>query len=148
MRGRMLLTLLVAAGCASGGSNGETDKDVVSNQIGDWDANLGMVNSSGVTGTSKAQSVGVGTGVRVSIQGAQPNGHHPWHVHLGRCGDNGPIVGDANAYPVLHVGADGRASANATIGVALREDQSYFVNVHRSPTELGTIISCGNLSND
>lgn len=149
MRGRYLLALVVAAGCASGGSgNDDSDKDVISNQVGDWDATLATVNASGVTGTARAQSVGVGTGVRVSIQGAAANGHHPWHVHRGRCGDMGAIVGEANDYPTLHVGTDGRASANATIGVPLRENDSYYVNVHRSPADLGTIIACGNLSND
>jgi hypothetical protein len=67
-------------------------------------------------------------------------------VHRGACGSGGSIVGGADAYPVLHVGADGRASAEATITVGLDEDTSYHVNVHRSPTELGVIIACGALS--
>jgi hypothetical protein len=63
------------------------------------------------------------------------------------CGDNGPIVGSASAYPTLSVNMEGRASANASIGTALNEHDSYYVNVHNSPTDLGTIVGCGKLDN-
>lgn len=137
--------LLLAACSARGGSE---DKDAISNQVGDWEASLASVNNSGVRGSAGVQSVGVGSGVRISIEGATVGGQHPWHVHVGRCGSNGAVVGSGSAYPVLQVGSDGRASANATINVALRENESYHVNVHRSTTDMGTIIACGNLSND
>jgi hypothetical protein len=147
MRRLWIAALLVSAACASGGSKSD-DGDAISDRVGDWDASLSAVGNSGVTATVGAQSVGVGTGVRISLRGATPNEHHPWHVHRGQCGDNGPIVGSANDYPALHVGTDGTASANATIGVALVEETPYYVNVHRSPTDLGTIIACGRLTND
>src|SRR5687767_2820693 len=139
--------LVLMAACASGGSKSD-DGDLVSDRVGDWEASLSAVGMSGVSGTAEAQSVGVGTGVRISLSGAQSGGHHPWHVHRGQCGDNGPIVGEASAYPALHVGTDGRASGTATIGVPLVEETPYYVNVHRSATDLGTIIACGRLTND
>jgi len=80
----------------------------------------------------------------VSITGATASSTHPWHVHSGRCGDNGPIVGPANAYPPLQVDANGAATANATIPVAMPSAPLY-VNVHLSPTQMGTIVACGNL---
>ena len=142
---KMIALCVVLAACSARGAE---DKDVISNQVGDWDGSLSQVGNSGVRGSAKAQSVGVGTGVNVSIQGAQSGAQHPWHVHSGVCGDNGAIVGNAGAYPVLTVATDGTASANATIDVALKEDQSYYVNVHRSPTDLGTIVACGRIAND
>ena len=137
---------IVLAGCSARG-NGEDDKDAISNRVGDWEATLAQVNNSRVRGTAAVQSVAVGSGVTISIEGATPGAQHPWHVHVGRCGSNGAIVGSVN-YPVLQVGSDGRASANITINAALRENESYHVNVHRSAADLATIISCGNLSND
>jgi hypothetical protein len=144
MRKLLATGLVILAACAS---SPEDDKDVVSNRVGDWETSLSATAGSNVRGTAKAQSVGVGTGVSISIEGAAASAQHPWHVHTGTCATGGGIVGSANAYPVLTAGMGGAASANASIGVALREDERYHVNVHRSPTDL-TVISCGDLSND
>ena len=148
MRTALLAGLILVGACASGGSKKDDNGDPLGNIIGDWDANLSAVGSSNVTGSASAQSVGVGTGVRISSRGAQSGAHHPWHVHRGKCGDNGPIVGDPGAYPALHVGTDGNASAAATIDAALVEETAYSVNVHRSTADMGTVISCGALTND
>jgi hypothetical protein len=43
------------------------------------------------------------------------------------------------------VASNGTASATASIGVALNEEQKYHVNVHRSEAEMNVIISCGEL---
>ena len=43
------------------------------------------------------------------------------------------------------VGANGQASASANLDVALSEDGQYYINVHRSPQDLGTIVACGQL---
>lgn len=136
--------LVILAACAS---SPEDDKDIVSNRIGDWETSLSSTAGSSVRGSAKAQSVGVGTGVNISIEGAAASAQHPWHVHTGTCASGGGIVGSATAYPVLTASLSGTASANTSIGVALREDERYHVNVHRSPTDL-TVIACGNLSND
>jgi hypothetical protein len=84
--------------------------------------------------------------VTVNISNATPGGLHPWHIHRGRCGDNGPVVGDAAAYKPLAVGENGSASATARLNVALPESGDYYVNVHALATNMGTIISCGNLA--
>ena len=146
MRKLAIASVILITACSARST--EDDKDIISNRVGDWSASLSAQNNSRVSGTAGVQSVAVGSGVRISIEGAAPGAQHPWHVHLGRCGSGGAIVGRASAYAPLQVGTDGRASANTTIDVALRESESYHVNVHRSPTDLGTIISCGNLSND
>lgn len=82
----------------------------------------------------------------MSISNAAPGGLHPWHVHQGRCGDNGPIVGDAAAYKPLAVDAKGNASSTARLNVALPATGDYYVDVHALATNMGTIISCGNLA--
>jgi hypothetical protein len=68
----------------------------------------------------------------------------PWHIHEGKCGDaSPPIVGDASAYPPIVVGSDGSGTATAHVTVDLNEAKQYIVNVHASPTALGTIVACG-----
>lgn len=139
--------LLVLAAC-SAKSEGDHDGDPISNTVGDWSGDLSAMSGSSVTGTAKVQSVAVGAGATISISGATPGAQHPWHIHRGTCGSNGPIVGNAGSYPVLSVGADGRAAANASIGAALVEETPYYVNVHLSPGALGTIVACGEIDND
>jgi hypothetical protein len=139
------LTLVVLAACSSTQA-GDGDPEL-SDTVGDWSATLQPRTNSGVSGTARAQAAVAATGVTINITGATPNAHHPWHVHIGTCATGGPVYGAATAYPPLHVGANGTAMATASIGVALNEEQRYHVNVHRSPTEMNVIISCGDLSN-
>lgn len=109
-----------------------------------WRGTLNPVGGSGVSGMARGTSGHDMTHVMVSVSGAQPGARLPWHVHEGQCGEGSPpIVGAASAYPVLTVGSDGRASAEAHLPMDLNEAKSYIVNVHASPTDLGTIVSCG-----
>jgi hypothetical protein len=82
----------------------------------------------------------------VEITNAVPGGDHPWHVHQGQCGSNGPIVGSADAYRSLEVDKDGKASATADLALPMPRTGQYHVNVHASANNLGTIIACGNLA--
>ena len=146
MKHRMLLLCIFAVGCASN-SQREEDKDLLSATTGDWSATISPRSGSDVRGELKLQSVVVGSAANISITGAAAGAQHPWHVHTGTCSNSGPIVGSVSNYPLLTVGTDGRASANATISTALSEGTSYIVNVHRSTSDLGTIIGCGELKN-
>jgi hypothetical protein len=82
----------------------------------------------------------------VEVTNAVPGGDHPWHVHQGQCGSNGPIVGPATAYRSLEVDNDGKASATADLPIAMPRTGQYHVNVHASVNNMGTIIACGNLA--
>ena len=146
MKKVLVLCMLVLAACTVRREGGDIDVDPATDRIGNWNATLQPVNNSGVRGSVAARSAVATSGASITISGATQGGQHPWHVHRGRCGDNGPIVGDANAYPVLQVGSNGNASASANLRVGLSEDATYYVNVHRSPANLGTIIACGALT--
>lgn len=142
MKGWLWIPLVAALGaCAIH----DGDVDPVTDLIGDWSGELREQSDTRIRGAVRAQSAVATTGVSLSIAGAQSGARHPWHIHRGTCGSGGPIVGDASAYPVLAVGGNGQASASANLNVALNEDGSYYVNVHRSPSDLGTIVSCGAL---
>src|SRR5689334_1491947 len=100
-----------------------------------------------VRGTARWARDGDATStVTVNISNATPGGLHPWHVHQGHCGDNGPIVGDASAYKPLAVNTDGNASSVARLNVPIPTSGDYSVNVHALASNMGTIISCGNLA--
>ncbi len=83
------------------------------------------------------------TTVAIEIRGAAANAMLLWHVHQGVCGSGGPIVGDPAAYPPLAAGLDGSASADTTIDVILDPAADYHINVHESPSEIDTIVACG-----
>lgn len=85
------------------------------------------------------------TSVAIEIRGAAANAMLPWHVHQGACGSGGAIVGDPASYPPLAAGLDGSASGEAILDPALDPDADYHINVHKSPSEMDTIVACGDL---
>ncbi len=99
-----------------------------------------------VRGTAWMEADGQQTHAHVSISNATPGGEHPWHVHIGRCGADQGIFGPPEAYGILRVGDKGLAEGDATIPLALPKAGQYFVNVHASKDNMGTIVACGNLA--
>lgn len=146
----ILLAGLVAA-CVRTQRNpatGDVDLDVESpTKSGEtWNARLtGQAGYPSVSGSARASVANNQTTTTISLTGATAGGTHPWHVHEGKCGSGGAIVGDASAYSPLSVGTQGTAQGSATLSVVLNEAKDYHVNVHASPTDLPTIVACGNL---
>ena len=104
-------------------------------------------------GTSVAGSVSVEPGsgassthATVTITGGEAGVTYPWHVHSGKCGDNGAVVGQAGAYTPIKIGKDGNGKVDVTLPFAIPDNGAYYVNIHKSATDMGTIVSCGNLS--
>jgi len=147
------LVLASLAGAACGGSRAvEIDpaQQVVGNR---WNATLAtpaelagvsQVRGRGWMGADQRDSAR--TRASVSISNAVPGGRHPWHVHLGQCGNDQGILGGAEAYQILEVGGNGQAEASAALALPVPVSGQYFINVHASPDNLGTIIACGNLA--
>ena len=86
------------------------------------------------------------TRAHVDIANAVPKGRHPWHVHRGQWGQDQGVFGPADANKPLEVADNGKASETAILPVALPRNGSFFVNVHASSRNMGTIIACGNLA--
>ena len=147
----LAVALLLTAGCTKSVNvetdpkTGRTDVDVQPSGVPeDWTGTLTAVGGSTITGTATGSTTTNNTTVTVNITGAKAGDSLPWHIHEGKCGDaNPPVVGDASAYAPLVVGANGTATGTATINVKLNEAGTYIVNVHASPTNLATIVSCG-----
>ena len=138
MRGRGIAAMmcLALAGCATqSGMAGEAA----------WNGTIRAVGGSGHSGTASAAPMDGGTHVNVSLSGGSSGGDHPWHVHEGVCESNGPIVGDAGAYPTLRPDAAGDTAADAHLNVTLDPEGSYYINIHQSANQLDTIVGCGEL---
>ena len=152
---RMITAGLIASAAALGGCGGRSvqidpDAKPVASR---WNATLST--PAGLAGALQVRGTGwMGlrekdsskTEAYVAIQNAAPGGQHPWHVHLGQCGSDQGILGAADAYPVLKVGGDGKAEATAKLDIPLPATGQYFINVHASPANMGTIVACGNLA--
>jgi hypothetical protein len=82
----------------------------------------------------------------VMVANATPNATLPWHIHAGSCGSGGGIVGPASAYKPLVVAADGTAEVTVRLPFTTPTQGEFYVNVHKSPSELGVIVACGRLS--
>lgn len=148
----ILLALALAAGACGGGKNVEIDPDrelVGSrwNAILSTPANLaGAVQVKGSGWMAGEKNDTTKTRAFVSIQNAVPGGEHPWHVHLGQCGNDRGILGPAGAYGPLQVGSNGQAQESAVLPLPAPVAGQYFINVHASRNNMKTTIACGNLA--
>ena len=146
----LIVSAVTLAGCGSRGVRIDPNAQPVAAR---WNATLatpaGLAGALQVTGTGwmgYAPKDSTQTRAHVSIANAPPGGRHPWHVHRGQCGSDQGILGPADAYPVLKVGGNGQADADATLPIPLPRQGDFFVNVHASPANMGTIVACGNLA--
>ena len=154
MRIRIVPGLLLAALVAACGGNRAVQIDPEQQVIGTrWNATLAtpaeLVGASQVGGSGWMAPDGRDSGrteASVTITNAVPGGRHPWHVHVGQCGNDQGILGQAGAYPVLQVRSNGQAEAAARLELPVPTSGQYFINVHASEANLGTVIACGNLA--
>ena len=142
---------LLLAACGGQSANTNTDAEPVGFMGAQWSATLAPPAGSptpSVSGTATVMGNADSsqTKVEVALNGATPGAAHPWHLHRGTCGSDQGIVGDAAAYKPMTVGINGRATATATLEMPMPRTGEYMINVHASPTDMGTIVACGNLA--
>jgi superoxide dismutase, Cu-Zn family len=149
--------VLAAAACtpsySTAGSSGETPAPSTAT-AGDmagmthYSANLAAMNGSTVHGSATVHSMTAGQQtVALQLSGGTPGATYPWHIHSGSCADGmTPVVGNASLYTALGTSGDGTASLTANLPITLDANQRYHVNVHASPTDMGTIVACGDLT--
>jgi hypothetical protein len=102
--------------------------------------------STAIGGTATVTSAGKQkTRADLRVANAKPGSMHPWHIHKGTCGHDQGIVGPAKAYTPLHIGADGQGEVTVTLPFATPTSGQYMVNVHKSASDLKTIVACGDL---
>jgi hypothetical protein len=105
---------------------------------GDWEDISGMADV-------QWAAAGASFVANVDISGDEAEAVRPWHVHQGTCAQGGEVVGGAAHYPALNIDSGGSADAVANVPTALDPNAQYHVNIHLSPSEMSTIIACGDL---
>jgi hypothetical protein len=114
-----------------------------------WSATLQPSSGSDLNGSAQVEAAGSdSTRASISIMNAKPNAVLAWHIHQGRCGGNGDIVGAQSAYQPVRADGNGTGSSSATLPMALPESGEYSVSVHASDRASDAIISCGDLRAD
>jgi uncharacterized surface protein with fasciclin (FAS1) repeats len=102
---------------------------------------LDEVAGSGVRGTVTLDALGGQTLVTVVLRGTPAGGDHPSHFHSGNCGSGGGIV-----IPLENVnGTSGIGSTLVDAPLATIIGRNHHLNVHLSPTELATVVACGEI---
>ena len=151
--GSAVLLALAVSSTACGGRRGveiDPNREMIGTR---WNATLAT--SRQLAGAVQVKGMGWMAGVEddtattrafVQIENAVPGGEHPWHVHLGQCGNDRGILGPAEAYDPLRVGGNGRAESRAELPLPVPVGGQYFINVHASRNNMGTIVACGNLA--
>jgi hypothetical protein len=149
---RHMATISLVLGIACGGGH-PAELRTQEYPIGSrWNARLaspaGMVGVLQVTGTAwMAEGKNPDeTRAVIAIQNAVPGSRYPWHIHQGRCGSAGGVLGPADQYGVLEVEDDGKASRSVTLPGAPPANGNYLVDVHAALQNPATIVSCGNLA--
>ncbi len=146
--GICLLVVLTSAGC--GAKAVEIDPGAAARMATRWNGSLAtpaeMAGVTQIRGTTSMAAMDGMTHVAIELQNASPGGEHPWHVHRGRCGSNGSIVGDPGRYPILKIDGDGKAAKDAHLDMALPTSGDFYVNVHAGTSNMATIVACANLA--
>jgi hypothetical protein len=148
--GAILGFWVVVAGCGGGPSTAiRTSEYPVGTR---WTATLatpaalrGALQVTGTAWMARGDHSGR-THAEIEINNATPGGRHPWHIHRGSCGSNGNVVEAAEQFDLLEVGNDGHASSSVDLDWPTPASGNYMVQVHASPTNLQTVIACGNLA--
>lgn len=85
-----------------------------------------------------------GTRANATLTRGSSGGRHPWHIHEGTCDESGPVVGDADDYPLLQPDAGGDASATVLLPIELSREAEYSVHLHQAVDD-DTLVGCGEL---
>ena len=136
-----MLRALVLGACAASLAGCVTARVELDSQIGDepvWQATLEpspgarLHGSASVVALTPREDPSPRSRVTVAIAGAADGASHVWHVHLGACGSDGPIVGRSRAYTAIPVAGAGEARLVAEMPFVLDRRADYFVHVHES----------------
>lgn len=130
-----LMVALLAAMGAVGTVTAQAESDPV-------EVTFVELNDSGVTGTATLTADGEQTLVELELDGTGEN--HPAHVHVGTCDDLDPEP----LFPLDNIGPDGRSSTTIDIPLEDLLATEHAIDVHLSPSELGTLLVCGDITSD
>jgi len=114
--------------------------------------NAALATPSGLQGAVQVRGTGYlardpgGSKAVIHVSNATPGGVHPWSVRVGHCGSENEVFGDPSAYRNLKIDKDGTAQTSANLSAPFPTSGDYSLEVRASPTNMGTVIACGNLA--
>jgi hypothetical protein len=98
-------------------------------------------NGSGETGTATLLQSGDNVIVKVRLAGAPSGVPQPAHIHMGTCDKLNPKP----TYP-LHNVTDGTSETTVpNVKLSDLTSGTFAINVHKSTSDLGTYVACGDL---
>ncbi len=101
---------------------------------------LSAQNDSDQSGVATLASENGKTTVSIQLDSSPEGVSQPAHIHMGACPNPGEVV-----YPLTNV-MDGTSETVLEVTLdTLRSELPLVVNVHKSTTESGTYVSCGDL---
>lgn len=98
------------------------------------------LSNSGETGTAVITQMGDGVQIVVTLKGA-PATAQPTHIHIGTCGH----INAAPEFPLVSLVKGTSTSIVRGVTIAQLLKQPYAINVHKSSSDLGTYVACGNI---
>jgi CHRD domain len=106
---------------------------------------ISPMNNSGASGAVDFIDYGLGnTLIVVNMTGLAGQHIYPAHIHAGSCGSNGDVV-----IPLESVdGTTGLSITLTTMTYTNIAQGDYYLNVHQSPEDLTSIISCGEIGSE
>lgn len=103
--------------------------------------NLNAQNASGETGTATLTQQPDGVQVVISLANA-PAAAQPAHIHLGTCDKLNP----APEYPLESIMAGNSTTLVKGVTIDQLLAKTSAINVHKSTSDLGTYVACGNIA--
>lgn len=101
---------------------------------------MGAQNASGQDGVALLTALGADrTRVVLELRNS-PAGPQPTHIHEGTCAN----LNAAPRYPLTNV-ANGKSETEVDAGLTDLRSSRFAVNVHKSPREASTYVSCGDI---
>lgn len=109
--------------------------------VGDVTVKLNALNNSGQTGTAILSPEGSNkTKVVIELSGIPAGVVEPAHIHMGTCDKLNP----APKWPLQSI-KDGRSTTVVPVSLDSILKDKAAINVHKSPTDIMTYVSCGNI---
>jgi hypothetical protein len=131
--------VLALAGC--GGDNGDGNGEAEEAAADEVTVTLEEVEGSGQTGTATLTATGSKTHVFIIIDGEAISEGQPAHIHEGTCENLTPEP----AYGLESV-VTSISETTVDVPLATLTAGEYAINLHRSPADLETYTSCGNIT--
>ncbi len=110
-------------------------------------AEINPTNNGTVTGFATMSGSQGGNSTVVAMQLGGPPGTYIWHIHNGKCGSLGAVMGDKSNYPPVQVADSGHVMFRTNLNFYPPAGGTYAIEVHQGsdPGSEGNVVACGTL---